>query len=177
MLELLNEPTLPLRERAALLDAAVASLGDLKPFEQTLVDLCAAAYGGAPKKLAEYRARRANKKDVVVRPESKRVYRFLRIVMVQAPKQAPRVVRVVRADTPMYRSIHIPHPGGGRLFVVDLATGQAGPLAGGSTTYLFRHPRLGPTGSVVAEGYLFVAQSGGRLSVSPFGDLLLYEAP
>ncbi len=66
---------------------------------------------------------------------------------------------------------------GGRLFVVDLATGQTAPLAGGSTTYLFRHPSIGPTGAVVAEGFLFATVTGGGLAVSPLSDLLLYEAP
>ena len=42
---------------------------------------------------------------------------------------------------------------GGRLFEVDLTTGQTAPLGGGNTTYLFRHPSIGTAGAVVAEGY------------------------
>jgi len=127
ILELLCDSRVRPRERRALLDAAIAQLGGLGPFGGTLVDLAAVAYGGPPLPLPRYREERKGER-LVVPAESRRVYRFLRVLMIQAPGKPPRVTRVDRIDAPRFRPVRgaADHRGGGGRFVGVLV-----PAAGG----------------------------------------------
>jgi hypothetical protein len=119
ILELLSDPQLRARERRALLGVVLERLAPIDLMRTTARDLLAAGFGGPPLTLPEYRERLGESAEGVPAPRGGRVvYRFLSIVLVQAdPNSPPAVERVVRADLPHHRPLHVPAPGGGRRFV------------------------------------------------------------